>query len=88
MTTDKECTEYARECVRLAALTDDQQIREQLLSMAREWMATAMHEDGPTAPGIVRRSGAQLSGCRTGDNSDQRDLPQCQRGSLVARPRS
>jgi hypothetical protein len=57
MTTDKECTEYARECVRLAALTDDQQIREQLLSMAREWMATAMHEDGPTAPGIVRRSG-------------------------------
>jgi hypothetical protein len=34
-TIDDECVDYARECVRLA---------EQLLNMAREWMATAMHE--------------------------------------------
>jgi hypothetical protein len=34
----------------LAGLTDDQQIRDQLLSMAREWMVTAMHVGEPTAP--------------------------------------
>jgi hypothetical protein len=43
-TVDEECIGYARECVRLAGLTQDQQLREQLLNMAREWMATAMHE--------------------------------------------
>ena len=56
MTTDKECMEYARECVRLAGLTDDQQIRDQLLNMAREWMGAAMmHEGEPTAPDPVQR---------------------------------
>jgi hypothetical protein len=43
-TTDDECVGYARECVRLAGLTDNPELREQLLNMAREWMATAMHE--------------------------------------------
>ena len=42
--TDEEYVDYARECVRLAGLTADQEIRDQLLSMAREWMAAAMHE--------------------------------------------
>jgi hypothetical protein len=55
MTTDKECMEYARECVRLAGLTDHQQIRDQLLNMAREWMGAAMHEGEPTAPDPVQR---------------------------------
>ena len=44
MVTDEECVDYARECVRLAGLTADQEIRDQLLNMAREWMAAAMHE--------------------------------------------
>jgi hypothetical protein len=44
MTSDEECVEYARECVRLAGLTKDLQLRDQLLNMAREWMAAAMHE--------------------------------------------
>ena len=52
MTTDKECMEYARECVRLAGLTDDQQIRDQLLNMG---MGAAMHEGEPTAPDPVQR---------------------------------
>jgi hypothetical protein len=30
--------------VRLAGLAGDPEIREQLLQMAREWMAVAMHE--------------------------------------------
>jgi hypothetical protein len=42
--TDNDCVGYARECVRLAGLTTDPQLREQLLRMAREWMAMAMHE--------------------------------------------
>jgi hypothetical protein len=45
MATDKECEGYAHECVRLAGLTDDHEIREQLFQMAREWMAQAMHEE-------------------------------------------
>ena len=44
MATDEECVGYARECVRLAGLATDQELREQLLQMARNWMAEAMHE--------------------------------------------
>ena len=44
MRTDEECVEYARDCVRLAGLTEDQEIRDQLLNMAREWMGAAMSE--------------------------------------------
>jgi hypothetical protein len=32
------------ECVRLAALTDDPQIRDRLTQQARHWMAVAMPE--------------------------------------------
>jgi hypothetical protein len=39
-----ECVEYARECVRLAGLVEEPELRERLLSMAREWMAVAMQE--------------------------------------------
>jgi hypothetical protein len=31
MATESECIEYARECVRLAGLTDDPDIRDRLL---------------------------------------------------------
>jgi hypothetical protein len=44
MATDEECVGYARECVRLAGLCTDQEVRDQLLEMARNWMAEAMHE--------------------------------------------
>ena len=47
MVTDKECEHYARECVRLAELTKP---RDQLLDMAREWMALAMHENEMPKP--------------------------------------
>jgi len=38
-----ELEEYARDCVRLAQLTDIPEIHERL-QMAREWMAAAMDE--------------------------------------------
>ena len=44
MATDQECAAYARECVRLAELTDEPEIRDQLFALAREWMAAAMQE--------------------------------------------
>jgi hypothetical protein len=44
---DQECVDYARECVRLAGLAQDQYMRDQLLNLAREWMAAAMHETPP-----------------------------------------
>jgi hypothetical protein len=49
-TPDDDCIGYARECVRLAGLTHDPQLRDQLLNMAREWMATAMHEGKTPKP--------------------------------------
>ena len=45
--TETDCESYARECVRLAGLTEDAQLREALMQMAREWMAVAMEEGGP-----------------------------------------
>jgi hypothetical protein len=48
MATESECIEYARECVRLAGLTDDPDIRDRLLEIARDWMAAAMGEAAPS----------------------------------------
>jgi len=36
---EDDCVSYACECVRLAGLTDDEVIREQLLKLARYWIA-------------------------------------------------
>jgi hypothetical protein len=38
MASEKECTSHAAECVRLAGLTDDLTVRDQLLDLAQEWM--------------------------------------------------
>jgi len=43
--TDQECVDYARECVRLAGMAEnDPELREWLIQAARLWMAAAMHE--------------------------------------------
>ena len=42
MAIDKECVGYARDCERLAGLTNDRELRERLLQMAREWMAMSI----------------------------------------------
>jgi hypothetical protein len=43
MSSDLEMEDFARECVDLANLTSDPQMRERFFQMAREWMAIAMH---------------------------------------------
>jgi hypothetical protein len=44
MTSDKECEAYARDCVRLANLIADEEIRAQLLKLAGHWTEAAAHE--------------------------------------------
>jgi hypothetical protein len=52
---DKNCDGYARECVRLANLTSDPNIRDQLMQMAREWMAVVMYEEKRPEPKVPIR---------------------------------
>ena len=51
--TDDECIGYARECTRLAGLCKDEQLRQRLLNMAREWMGVAMHEATMPEPKLL-----------------------------------
>src|SRR6516162_1748658 len=45
MTVDEKCMAHARECVRLAGLTDDQEVRDQLIAQSRDWIVAARKED-------------------------------------------
>jgi sulfur carrier protein ThiS len=45
MTVDEKCMAHARECVRLAGLTDDQEVRDQLIALARDGIVAARKED-------------------------------------------
>jgi len=45
MTIDQKCMAHARECVRLAGLTDDQEVRDQLITLARGWIVAARKEE-------------------------------------------
>jgi hypothetical protein len=44
----KKCMSYADECVRLAGLTDDLIVRDQLLDLAQEWMLAAWRARRPS----------------------------------------
>jgi hypothetical protein len=77
--TDEE--DYARECVRLAGLAADQEIRGQLLNMAREWMAAAMHERH-SAVRARRAEGLALALAENHPLTRKRPQP---RGALVPR---
>ena len=37
---------HARECVRLAGLTDDREVRDQLIALACNWIVAARREEG------------------------------------------
>jgi hypothetical protein len=43
MTSYEECMGHAQECVRLAGLTDDLTVRDQILDLARGWIRIALH---------------------------------------------
>ena len=42
---DSICHDSARECIRLARMSDDPELRYELFEMARQWMALAMEEE-------------------------------------------
>ena len=72
---DKKSMAHARECVRLAGLTDDQEVRDQLIDLASDWIAAArrkkkkkVEEDNdsnvlvfPSAVERSRRHGLRMS---------------------------
>ena len=66
MATDKAMKGYARDCVRLAGLTDDPAVREPLLKMAREWMETARFEQ----PRVKRTAKARPRASKTSTSKD------------------
>ena len=45
MTIDEKCMAHARECVRLAGITDDQEVRNQLIALAHDWIVTARKQE-------------------------------------------
>ena len=58
----KEFEAFARDCVQLAAQADTPELRERLLSMARDWMRAAMEEDAaPSTNRALRRRRFQPS---------------------------
>ena len=70
MTVDEKCMAHARERVRLAGLTDDQEVRDQLIALARDWIVAARKEEEdddskvlvfPSAVERSRRHGLRMS---------------------------
>jgi len=45
MTVRKKYMAHVRECVRLAGLTDDLKVRNQIIALARDWIAAANKEE-------------------------------------------
>jgi len=46
MASEKKCMDHASECVRLAGLTDDIAVRDQLVELAKGWISAAQQEQG------------------------------------------
>jgi hypothetical protein len=44
MPSDEKCEDYARQCAMIAGLSNDKEVRDQMLKMACRWMETAAHE--------------------------------------------
>ena len=59
MPTDLQFEDYARECVRLASMTDSPELREQLLELAREWMNAVLEHEERNCPPPVRAEPAE-----------------------------
>jgi hypothetical protein len=81
MATDRECLDFARECVRLAAMTSDQDMQGHLLTLARQWMdrRQPQRHDGRATDreaARVRAVNARVMGRRT-------DGSYCPRQSLT-----
>ena len=77
MATDDECLRYAHEYARLAGLTNHRNVRDQLITLARDWIVAARkHEEEeedddskvlvfPSAVERSRRHGLRMSRSRS-----------------------
>jgi hypothetical protein len=64
MATAQECMDYARQCVRLAELTGDSELRDHLLTLARNWMAAAMQQaEGVEAKIVASLGSSEFANC-------------------------
>jgi hypothetical protein len=61
MTSAEESEHYARECMRIAGATGDRKLREQLIEMARRWMALLMDSEGESGAAPGRASDPRMS---------------------------
>ena len=59
MVSDEVYMAHARECVRLAGLTDDLKVRDQLIDLARGWMAAALRERRSDARVLTQSAGEE-----------------------------
>jgi hypothetical protein len=64
MATAQECMDYARQCVRLAEVTPDSELRDHLLTLARDWMATAKRRaEGAEAQIVASLVSSEFASC-------------------------
>ena len=64
MATAQECMDYARQCVHLAELTGDSELRDHLLTLARNWMAAAMQRaEGAEAKIVASLGSSEFANC-------------------------
>jgi hypothetical protein len=64
MSNSQDCFGFARECEQIARLVNNPKLREQLVQMAREWIAQALAEEQAhpaTKPATQRPSVKTLS---------------------------
>jgi hypothetical protein len=61
MTIDKKSMAHARECVRLAGLTDDQEVRDQLIALARDWIVAARRKKKKEEDNDSKSAGLPIS---------------------------
>lgn len=71
----KEFEEFARDCVRLAERADTPELREKLLSLAREWMHAVMDDEDADSASQSHRS---MASALRRDRRSQAARPPCQ----------
>jgi hypothetical protein len=78
MPSDKKCTSHSDECVRLAGLTDDLIVRDQLLDLAQEWMLAAQrarrHSDDTRVESLHKNLGDNVVPLHTKPRRRRRQL--------------
>src|SRR5262249_23549014 len=79
----KKCMSHADECVRLAGLTDDLIVRDQLVDLAQEWMLARRPSDDTRVVSLHKNLGDNVVPLHT--NQDDNVVPLHTNASLLVR---